>query len=256
MEIVDEKPTPSRLTYVRTTFEPPAALEQQICMLYDSIDLTLYSCKVFAFASGFESLRNAMENVLMEKTTTTTENKKYLIRSAASEEIGEAVNVINLAFAEAYKHVRPAGSPPRTTCESVHQQCTAGGCTLWLCVEVSTGQICGTVMVPSPHADFDSAGRNDTESFGSLAVRPSSQRQGIGKLLMADVEKKARESGKARIELCFAHGAKLSDRPKLAFFYENVGFVQGERKEKKKWFDILPEFCPGLFFQQMVKLLN
>ena len=192
-----------------------------------------------------------------ETAKVAAEGGKYLIRAAAAaEDIAEAVNVINLAFAEAYKHVRPPDSPPRTTNENVHHQCAVGGCTLWVCVEASSGQIFGTVMVPSPHADFVTAGRDDTESFGSLAVLPSSQRQGIGKLLLADVERKAREKGKARIECCFAHGAKLSDRPRMKKFYEHVGFVQGERKERNNWFDILDEFCPGLFFQQMVKLLN
>ena len=62
--------------------------------------------------------------------------------------------------------------------------------------------------------------------------------------------------GKSRLELCFAHGTKLSGSPKLLEFYTNLGYEQGLRRERKEWFDILPEFRGGLYFQQMVKTLE
>lgn len=54
--------------------------------------------------------------------------------------------------------------------------------------------------------DFASAGREDTDSFGSLAVDPAFQRNGVGALLVGAAETRARERGKTRMELCFVHG--------------------------------------------------
>ena len=112
-------------------------------------------------------------------------------------------------------------------------------------------------MFPSPHDDFPMTQNNeDTLSFGSLAVKPLHQRRGLGCMLLRAMEYIAKTKGKSRLELCFAHGAQLSGCPKLLQFYTNLGYKQGLRRERQEWFDILPEFRRGLYFQQMVKTLR
>ena len=81
-------------------------------------------------------------------------------------------------------------------------------------------KICGTVLTPSHHHDFESAALSNTSSFGSLAVDIEQQRAGIGSLLVKNV-KKAIANGKTRMELCFAHGPLLSNSPDLLLFYKN-----------------------------------
>ena len=58
------------------------------------------------------------------------------------------------------------------------------------------------------------------------------------------------------MELCFAHGGLLSGQPSHAKYYASLGYTAGERKPRANWFDVLPEFRDGLYFQQMVKVLN
>ena len=192
---------------------------------------------------------------------------KYTIRIIESDqELSQAVDVINQAFETAYQHVRPSlAPPPRTTDIKVKNFIENNKCKLWICVinnhngtnnTSNVPIICGTVMVPSPHLDFETAVREDTESFGSLAVLPSMQRQGIGNMLLNRVEKNARSNGKKRLECCFAHGKLLNNKPKMFEFYNKLGFKKEDRKERVSWFDILPEFRNGLYFQQMVKTLK
>ena len=185
---------------------------------------------------------------------------EYQIRLATMDELPEVVDVINAAFQEAYRHVRPVGvAPPRTTVEKVREQCNIIGCNILMC-EAAFGEkkeILGALIFPSPHDDFPATQNNeDTLSFGSLAVKPTHQRRGLGRTLMSAVEHIAMTEGKSRLELCFAHGTKLSGSPKLLEFYTNLGYEQGLRRERKEWFDILPEFRGGLYFQQMVKTLE
>jgi hypothetical protein len=53
-------------------------------------------------------------------------------------------------------------------------------CFVLVCVDSETSAICGTVMTTLHHYDFDTAGRADTDSFGSLGVAVSVQGRGIG----------------------------------------------------------------------------
>ncbi len=60
-----------------------------------------------------------------------------------------------------------------------------------------------------------------------------------------------------RMELCFAHASKFpGGQPKLLQFYTNLGYEQGAREElDREWYNVLPEFRDGMYFQQMVKQL-
>ena len=188
------------------------------------------------------------------------EDDDYLIRLATEEDLPGVVDLINAAFEQAYRHVRAAdGAPPRTTLHKIREQCGVKGCSVLVC-EAAFGEmneILGALVFPSPHNDFPTT-QNDanTLSFGSLAVKPSYQRRGLGRLLMGAVEQIAVTEGKCRLELCFAHGAQLSGRPRLLEFYTSLGYELGLRTEKQEWFDILPEFRSGLYFQQMVKTIS
>jgi hypothetical protein len=75
-------------------------------------------------------------------------------------------------------------------------------------------------------------------------------------MLVAAVEQRAVQAGKVRMELCFGHGALFSDRPDLLTYYSTLGYHKGDRKPRDAWYDVLPEFREGLYFQQMVKMLN
>jgi ribosomal protein S18 acetylase RimI-like enzyme len=136
------------------------------------------------------------------------------IRLATEHELPRVVEIVNNAFDAAYEHVRSPRSvlstsippplppatapltptPTRTTLAKVHDCMQQHGCIAFVCVEsITVGnmvdgfrseqQILGTVLTPSHHLDFESAGRADTESFGSLAVDPARQGRGIGTVL-------------------------------------------------------------------------
>ena len=61
IEIVNTKPTESRLTYVRTIFRPPLNLSIQVDEMLNTIDHTWYSSKVIAFVSTFDALCSVVE---------------------------------------------------------------------------------------------------------------------------------------------------------------------------------------------------
>ena len=184
-------------------------------------------------------------------------NTDYTIRLAAHHELPHVVVLINTSFALAYSHVRhTANSPPRTTLTKLHHSLSQG-CSVLVCVpNTNLHHIIGTILFPSHHVDFDSAKRTDTESFGSLAVSSACQGQGIGSMLVRAVETRAKAQGKTRMELCFAHGTLLSGRPRLGSFYTKLGYTAGAVKHRTAWYDILPTFRKGLYFQQMVKQLD
>jgi predicted N-acetyltransferase YhbS len=178
----------------------------------------------------------------------------YVIRKAIDLDVQASVLVINSAFAHAYSHVRPKDSPaPRTSVEQVLNQITEQGCALLLC-ENRRKEIVGTIIYPSPHVDFDSMEEDATSSFGSLAVWPlTEQKNGIGRMLIEEVEKLAKEQDMTKIECCYAHGPLLNNKPNLDQFYQQLGYRKGVTKQRTKWYDILPEYREGLYFQQMRK---
>eukprot|EP00729_Bicosta_minor_P001422 gene1422-15844_t len=154
----------------------------------------------------------------------------FAVRLATEEELPRAVDIVNEAFAAAYSHVRPPNAPPpRTTLEKV--------------------------SIAMQQYDFESAGRSDTSSFGSLAVALDCQGRGVGRMLVEAAEAIAKSNGKKRMELSFGHGDLFSGRPSLSAFYAKLGYVEGERKARDAWFDVSPEYRKGLHFLQMVKML-
>eukprot|EP01044_Picomonas_judraskeda_P017599 COSAG03_NODE_3339_length_2070_cov_19.759513_3_plen_198_part_00 len=185
----------------------------------------------------------------------------YVVRQAEEHELPRTLEVVNEAMAGAYARVRAADAPPRTTMERMRRQMPEGDtdCVVLVCVDSESGAICGTVMTTLHHHDFASAGRSDTDSFGSLGVAVAAQGRGIGRLLVEAAEARARQRGKRRMELCFAHGSQFpGGQPELLQFYERLGYEQGAREELDLdfvWYNVLPEFRDGMYFQQMVKQL-
>jgi GNAT superfamily N-acetyltransferase len=207
-----------------------------------------------------------MMKVNESSTNVTNGTKTYTIRLATSEmELRLVADVINVAFAKAYEHVRSNDAPTRTTYTKVKAQVESLGCKVWVIHEVSKKDmneeqeqvdILGTIIVPSPHLDFDTASREDTESFGSLSVLPSYQGLGLGKMLVKYIEHRSKTiDKKIKIELCYGHGTLLNNKPQLKEFYTSMGYYEGERKGRKEWFNILPDYRNGLYFQQMMKEL-
>jgi GNAT superfamily N-acetyltransferase len=182
-----------------------------------------------------------------------------MVRQAAEHELPRALEVVNEAMAGAYALVRAPDAPPRTTVERMRHQMPEGDteCVVLVCVDSESSAICGTIMTTLHHHDFATAGRPDTDSFGSLGVAVSAQGRGVGRLLVEAAESRARRRGKRRMELCFAHGSKFpGGQPQLLQFYERLGYARGEREElDRDWYNVLPEFREGMYFQQMVKQL-
>ena len=171
------------------------------------------------------------------------------------------------------RHLPETSPPPRITLEKLqHSLQQSSACEVLVCVanddggggggggggEGGGGEIVGTVTTNQWYAalDFASAGREDTDSFGSLAVMPHAQHNGVGQLLVAAVEDRARQRGKARLEICFVTGPEFGTHvPDLYEFYGRLGYEEGEKEGHETWYDVLPEFRRGMYFQQMVKAL-
>lgn len=88
-----------------------------------------------------------------------------------------------------------------------------------------TGQILGTVTwyPPGTAGHCDWYRRPDVAVFGQFAVQPASQGQGVGSLLIAEVERRAREIGAGELALDTAEPATH-----LIDYYARRGFRQVE----------------------------
>ena len=230
--------------------------EEHVVAIYDPDEELMFNKRANATKPNNRNHNNkvlANSNMDNNKDKTTC-NHPIIIRKATNAELPHVVEIINNSFQAAYSHVRSSSlPPPRTTLEKIKYAMDVQGSEVLVCTILD--KICGTVLTPSHHHDFESAALSNTSSFGSLAVDIEQQRKGIGSLLVKECEKKAIANGKTRMELCFAHGPLLSNSPDLLLFYKKLGYREKERKERDEWFDILPEFRNGLYFQQMVKML-
>jgi GNAT superfamily N-acetyltransferase len=108
------------------------------------------------------------------------------------------------------------------------ERCERGEC--W--VAEAEGRIVGTVVYYSPRRSggcpwYD---RPDVASFGQLGVEPASRSQGIGTLLLAKAEERAREDGATEIALDTSEQAHH-----LIALYERRGYRIVERT---KWEEV------------------
>ena len=113
----------------------------------------------------------------------TTCNHPIIVRIATNAELP---HVVEIKFQAAYS------CPiiiviPRTTLEKIKYAMDVQGSKVLVCTILD--KICGAVLTPSHHHDFESAALSNTSSFGSLAVDIEQQRKGIGSLLVKKCEK-------------------------------------------------------------------
>ncbi|HKW06984.1 MAG TPA: GNAT family N-acetyltransferase [Candidatus Dormibacteraeota bacterium] len=88
-------------------------------------------------------------------------------------------------------------------------------------VAVQDGRLMGTITWYAPGTQTHCAWyeRLDVAVFGQLAVSPSQQRAGVGSMLIAEVERRAREEGAAELALDTAEPAHH-----LIDFYARRGY--------------------------------
>ena len=128
------------------------------------------------------------------------------MRPATLDDISRLTALINRAYLVEEFFVRGE----RTTPDEVRSLLLDRG--VFLLHEGPDGDLAGCVFVECRPADA---------YFGLLAVEPSRQRAGLGRLLVAAAEDYARERGKAHMELRVA-----SPREELPAYYRALGYVE------------------------------
>ena len=179
------------------------------------------------------------------------------VRAAREDEYVRTAQIVNEAFSgEPYRN---EGLGPRTAPDGSglreYLVKGKGESELLIAVDDEAAVIYGTLLLNQWYAaeDFPSAGRADTDTFGQLGVAKEARRLGVGRLLVAAAEERVTTRGKTRMELCFVNLDEQSLRP----FYGSLGYHEGERAyvgEAAEW--LAPEWRPGFYFQQMVKILK
>jgi GNAT superfamily N-acetyltransferase len=165
-----------------------------------------------------------------------------LIRLAAPEEFA-AVGALREA---AYSHDYEISDNYRITLRDVARRGAEQEVAereVWVALDRGTGQLLGTVTVPTPGGHIGHLGQDCELDFRLLAVAPAARRRGVGRLLVEHVIALAAERGATRVvmnsgadmtgahELYYAMGfARLPERetrtpeghtrPLLAFGYE------------------------------------
>ena len=137
-----------------------------------------------------------------------------------SDSIAELTDLLHeayLALGELGLNYTAVDQRPDTTLRRIER----GHCL----VAEQDGRVIGTVTWYEPRTVAHCAWyrRPDVAVFGQFAVSPSCQRRGVGSLLMAEVERRARQEGAAELALDTAQPAKH-----LIDYYGSRGFRQVE----------------------------
>jgi N-acetylglutamate synthase-like GNAT family acetyltransferase len=127
------------------------------------------------------------------------------IRAATQADIPQIVELVNVAFhrAEAFLVYGDRTNPAQI--EAMFQ---TGA---FLLAEIS-GQLAGCIYLEP---------RGDRAYFGLLSVDPSRQRQGVGRELVKEVERRARQAGCGIMDIL-----TVNLRPELIPIYERMGYAQ------------------------------
>jgi predicted N-acetyltransferase YhbS len=126
------------------------------------------------------------------------------IRSATGTDVDQIVALVNLAFAVERFFVYG----DRINSDQVRAMFQTG---TFLLAEIS-GQLVGSVYLEL---------RGVRAYFGLLSVNPSQQHQGIGRGLVDEAERRAREAGCEFMDIL-----AVNVRPELSPIYERMGYVE------------------------------
>jgi len=143
----------------------------------------------------------------------------YVIRTAGEEDAEAIARTVNAAF-EVERPVRgPIGN--RTSAENVRELMRGGNIFF---VAEEGGKIAGAVFVRiAKRADSEDAKRAESEEktgyFGMLAVDPTLQHSGVGRILREQVERYAKDHGCALMTLTTGEF-----RTELIPYYERAGY--------------------------------
>lgn len=128
----------------------------------------------------------------------------YTIRLASPADIPAMLKIINEAFA-----IETFLDGTRTNSEALARQMESDR---FLVAEDASGEIRASVLVEL---------HGENAYFGMLAVDPSLQRSGLGRLMIEAAEAFARERGAKRMDINV-----LSLRPELPPYYRKLGYVE------------------------------
>jgi predicted N-acetyltransferase YhbS len=126
------------------------------------------------------------------------------IRAAGEDDVDSIVSLVNLAFAVERFFVYG----DRINSDQVKAMFQTG---TFLLAEAS-GQLAGSIYL-----EF----RGLRAYFGLLSVNPSQQRQGVGRGLVDEAERRAREAGCEFMDIL-----AVNVRPELPPIYERMGYVE------------------------------
>ena len=125
-------------------------------------------------------------------------------RDASEADVGQIVELVNLAF----RVERFFVFGDRINSDQVKTMFQTG---TFVLAEVS-GQHSGCIYLEL---------RGDRAYFGLLSVNPSNQRQGIGQILVNEVERRAKEAGCQVMDIL-----AVNVRPELPPIYRRMGYVE------------------------------
>jgi N-acetylglutamate synthase-like GNAT family acetyltransferase len=141
-----------------------------------------------------------------------TEGNPVLIRSATADEAEAVVALIHRAFAQYRGKLTPESGALSETAATIRAAMASGS----VVVALDRSRIAGCVSVQRK-PDFAYAGR--------LAVDPQAHGTGIGRRLMAEAERLARQMGASRLRV----DVRLALTENRAFF-RALGFVEGTHR--------------------------
>lgn len=104
----------------------------------------------------------------------------------------------------------------------------AAGQEVWVALDRHTGQLLGTVTVPSPGGHISELGQDGELDFRLLAVAPAARRRGIGRLLVEHVIALAAERGDRRVVM--NSGPQMTGAHQL---YYAMGFTRLTERETR-----------------------